>query len=145
MARNCDCGAPIPPQVGPGRPRTKCDACRRVRSRPERRKGIVTPLRAETAAAAVAEPVSLETAIRAELDRYGRADSPDGAAALYAARVLDMGGHTGSSAASLLREMRTAVEAAVRGVPAEGDVVDELRAKRRASRTTGCRSRSRRG
>lgn len=91
----------------------------------------MTALRAPEAQAPAQESV-LEPAVRAELDRYGRAESPDGAAALYAARLLDLGGHTGSSASALLREMRTAVEAAIRGVPAEDDVVDELRAKRRA-------------
>lgn len=91
----------------------------------------MTPL--VKAASAATEPTgSLEASIRAELDRYGKLDSSDGAAALYAARLLDAGGHTGSSAASLLRECRAATEAAVKGVPGVGDVVDELRAKRRA-------------
>jgi hypothetical protein len=83
----------------------------------------------------VAEPERpLERAVRAELEQYGRADSPDGASALYAARMLEAGPHSGASAASLLRELRAAVAAATKGASAAEDLVDELRAKRERRR-----------
>jgi len=90
----------------------------------------VTPLR-EAPASPPAED-SLEARTRAELEQFGRAECTDGAAALHAARLLDAGGHTASGAAALLREVRAAKEAAIRGQASAGDVVDELRAKRRA-------------
>src|SRR4051812_10735089 len=125
MRRKCACGAVIPPQIGPGRPRVKCETCKPSvrRERPAK-----TPAATVSALVKPESVGTLEAAIRAELDRYGRADSPDGAAALYAARLLDVGGHTGSSAASLLRECRSATEAAIKGATGAGDVVDELRA-----------------
>jgi hypothetical protein len=93
----------------------------------------VSPLRADPPAdGSPRRPGTLEAAIRTELERFDRVECPDGAAALYAARMLDAGGHTGASAASLLRECRVAVEAAIKGIAPAGDVVDELKAKRRA-------------
>lgn len=81
---------------------------------------------------AVAEPACgpLERAVRTTLEEFGRTDTPDGAAALYAARLLDEGGHTGASAASLLRELRAAAADATKGASTGMDLVDELRAKR---------------
>ena len=90
----------------------------------------MTALREVSADSAAAGWFEAQT--RAELEEYGRAECTDGAAALFAARMLDAGGHTASGAAALLREVRAAKDAAVRGQAAAGDVVDELRAKRRA-------------
>jgi hypothetical protein len=125
MVRRCQCGATIPPQTGRGRPRTKCVDCSPPIERPQRRKHTVTPLPAPER-----KTRTLESAVRDELDAYGRADSPDGVTALYAARMLDAGGHTGSAASSLMRELRACVVAATKGASMGTDLVDELRAKR---------------
>jgi hypothetical protein len=78
-------------------------------------------------------PGRLETATMAELVSVGRAESVEGAVALHLAELMDRGGHTGSQTASLSRELRSAVAAAVSGGTPVGDVLDDLQ-KQRAER-----------
>lgn len=123
----CPCGAQLPPFLGKGRPRKYCTDCNPVRTRHDKPKvsASVTSLPAPERLTS-----TLEDAVRSELEAFGRADSPDGVAALYAARMLEAGGHTGSAASALLREMRASVTAATKGASTGADLVDELRAKR---------------
>ena len=88
-------------------------------------------LRSVVAGAVAAGSSSVEAAVRAELQRDGRASSALGAVAVVLARRLDHGGDTGSAVATLVRELRTTL-AAVKayGSASAGSVVDELRRKR---------------
>lgn len=78
-------------------------------------------------------PGRLETATMAELVSVDREASVEGAVALHLARQMDRGGHTGSQTASLARELRASMTAAVAGGTPTGDTLDDLQ-KRRAER-----------
>ena len=125
----CACGRPIvhPPT---GRRRTKCETCSPTKSRT-----TVVPLPPPGAPVRGTTRMSVGEAVRAELDAVGRLDTVDGAAAVYAADMLDAGGHTGPSAAALLKEVRAAVEAAKKGAQAGASLVDELRRRREVRRS----------
>lgn len=62
-------------------------------------------------------------------------DTPEGAHVMLLARLLESGSSSGSmtaaGAASLSRELRAAMEAALADAPAEADVLDELAERRR--------------
>jgi hypothetical protein len=51
-------------------------------------------------------------------------------AAIYAAAMLDQGGLTGPAAAALLREFRSASDAALKAGRGTADLIDELRERR---------------
>lgn len=77
----------------------------------------------------------VETATLARLVDAGRESTPDGAAALILAARLDRAAtsvETGSAVASLAREHRATMSAALAGVERSGDGVDELQERRRA-------------
>lgn len=127
--RDCaDCGRPIPPQTEKGRPRKYCVACRPPRAR------------REPGARAHAQPVEDQNLIdryTAELEEAGRLDTPDGAHVMLLARLLARGGHSASGAAALSRELRTAMNVALRDLGSDGgDLVDEL-ARRREEKLAG--------
>lgn len=67
---------------------------------------------------------------RACLEKAGRADSPEGAHVLLLAELFAASGHTAAGAASLSRELRAAMEVALKDAPREPDRVDELAARR---------------
>lgn len=78
----------------------------------------------------------LERTTLEELTARGREATIAGQAALYAARQLDSGGHSGSQTASLLRELRASAEAALAGAPVPDDALDEV-GRRRAAKAAG--------
>ena len=122
MATCTKCGAEIPPQDRPGRPRTKCEKCAPPR-----------PRRNPDPAPVVAihdGPGRNEAVVRAQLGAAGRLDSIAGAAALDAAIALDSPRIGAMGRATLLKEMRTAAAEALKGAAPAGRLVDELRAKR---------------
>jgi hypothetical protein len=87
MAGNCGCGRPIPPRVGPGKPRTKCELCSPSRSR---RAGLA----AVQASAGTEQPTDptpivglVEDAARTVLDDLD-SDHPAAGLLIAAARAL---------------------------------------------------------
>jgi hypothetical protein len=118
-----DCGGTILPQVGSARPRQYCIKCRPPRNRKNPRiielpKGI--------------ERAPLADSYRKQLSDADRLDTPAGATVLHLALLLESGNHTAAGAASLSRELRAAMEVALRGAAKQGDSIDELTARRRA-------------
>ena len=83
----------------------------------------------------VSRPKSIRVAVREELDRIGKADSPMGAAALKLAARLDVGEDPGSAMAAMAKELRVTMAELGRSAPAVSDPVDEL--KRRRERRLG--------
>lgn len=117
----CECGNPLPAYSGNGRPRAKCDDCRKPRNAPVRFVPRV-----------VADEAPIVRVTRQTLEAAGRLDTPDGAAAMDAALVIAAGGHTGAALASLLREYRAAMKDAQAGAQGAEDAVSDLGAARRA-------------
>lgn len=66
------------------------------------------------------------------LEAAGVLESPEGSHVMLLARLLEdgVGSMTAAGAASLSRELRAAMEAALKDAPAEADVLDELSARR---------------
>lgn len=120
MLRNCDvCGV----QYEAKRPNSRfhSDTCRKRHQRGAR----VAPVRA------VPTRVGLvEQATRAELDEAGRLGSALGQVAVALAARLDDGRDTGQGAASLSKELRAVMAAALADVTAAADPIDELRSWR---------------
>ena len=80
----------------------------------------------------------LWTATLNELAAAGRTASASGQAALLLARRLDSQmTETGSSVAAMVREHRAALADALKGVRAEANPLDELRARRERKLDTG--------
>ncbi len=101
----------------------------RCRKRHERGQAVTAIAR--TPAGRVAD------AVRIQLEEVDGLDSPLGAAALVLAERIDgAGGHadTGSALASLVRELRTTLAAALDAAPDESNVIDDLIARRAARR-----------
>jgi hypothetical protein len=73
---------------------------------------------------------SVAAAVRAELDTAGRVDTTLGQAALRLAARIDGGGDTGAGMASLSRELRATMDAALRNAAKSADRLDELAARR---------------
>lgn len=115
------CGAEIPPQQGSARPRKFCFVCRPPRNKPNPRL-IDLP-------ATEAEP-PLVASYRAMLVETARLDSPEGAHVMHLAELFAAGKHTAAGAASLSRELRAAMDAALAGAPKKADALDELSARR---------------
>lgn len=135
MRRTCatpDCGAEIPPQKGSARPRKFCTECRPPRNRPNPRV-VQLPASPQAATPAVYEPTSsVVAAYRRQLEDAERLDTPDGAHVMLLAQLFAAGNHTAAGAASLSRELRAAMEVALRGAPVKADKLDELAARRAA-------------
>ena len=73
-------------------------------------------------------------ATRIQLEVAERFDSPLGQACMALAKRMDARIDNGSGLASLVRELRTTLEAALDGAARAPDVVDELRARRERRR-----------
>lgn len=121
MRRPCDrCGREYEARSSRSR---FCGSTCRARSSDERK---VTAIRS------AAEPTgaggACVAAARDALSAVDRLDTPAGAAALVLAEVLDAKAST--SLASVAKEFRAAMDAALAGVAPEADRVDELRARR---------------
>jgi hypothetical protein len=124
------CGAVIPPQQGSARPRKYCEECRPPRNRKNPR---VIELPQREAPARTDEPdlPPLAEAYRKQLEQAERLETPEGAHVMHLAVLFASGQHTAAGAASLSRELRSAMETALRGAPKAEDALDELTARRR--------------
>ncbi len=132
MAALCrDCGAEIPPQIGRGRPRVRCEACSpsKVEQRPA--PVVKMPLQLPTPADC---PNTFYEAIYQKLAEVGQQDSVYAVIALRAADTID-GGVSGSAEAVLLDRVSRNVEMAMKGAPRAASKLDELRQRR--ERRTG--------
>jgi len=84
----------------------------------------------------VSDEVPLVTTYRSQLERAERLDSPEGAHVLHLANLFANGQHTAAGAASLSKELRAAMEMAMRGAPKAADALDDL-ARRRRMKASG--------
>ena len=132
MAQRCaGCGGPMPPRIGRGRPRKMCETCSPTRKRLPRGTSKTTP--APTITALPGQP-GVTDATRRELDACGRTDTPLGLAALVLAGRLDSGQESGSSLATLAKQLEATLRAATKGATVAASPLDELRARRDARR-----------
>jgi hypothetical protein len=74
---------------------------------------------------------SLVDAYRQQLVDANRLETPEGAHVVFLADLFAAGGHTAAGAASLSKELRAAMEMALRGAPRRDDFLDELDERRR--------------
>lgn len=133
VERTCQgCGAVIPPQQGSARPRKFCVRCRppRVRSNP---RVVELP---DAGGESVPPDPPLVASYRRQLAAAERVDTPEGALVLHLAVLFAVGAHTAAGAASLSRELRAAMEVAMKGARTEPDRLDEL-SERRRSKASG--------
>ena len=77
----------------------------------------------------------LVAAVRSELDGFGRASSALGLAAIELAFGVASGQTPPAAKATLTKELRATLEAAVRGATTIANPVDELRSRRDRKRT----------
>lgn len=136
------CSAVIPPQQGSARPRKYCVECRPPRNRKNPRV-IDLPKQGQPAAAVPDLPdrggpdePALVASYRKQLEQVERLDSPEGAHVMHLANLFANGQHTAAGAASLSKELRAAMEMALKGAPKAADALDEL-SKRRRQKATG--------
>jgi hypothetical protein len=122
------CDEEIPPQQGSARPRKFCTSCRPPRDRKNPR---VVEMPKPSDKSSVASPALVES-YRKQLEDVERLDTPDGALVLHLATMFAAGDHTASGAAALSRELRAAMEVALRGAAKQDDSIDELTSRRRA-------------
>jgi hypothetical protein len=73
----------------------------------------------------------LTAAYQRQLVDAARLDTPEGAHVMFLADLFAAGGHTAAGAASLSKELRAAMELALRGAPRKADFLDELDERRR--------------
>lgn len=78
---------------------------------------------------------ALMEAYQRQLVGADRLDTPEGALVMFLAELFAAGGHTAAGAASLSRELRAAMELALRGAPRQADFLDELDERRRRKAT----------
>jgi hypothetical protein len=71
-------------------------------------------------------------AYQRQLTDADRLETPEGAHVMHLARFFGAGNHTAAGAASLSRELRAAMEVALKGAPVKADKLDELAARRAA-------------
>ena len=67
---------------------------------------------------------------RQRLEAADRLDSPEGSHVLHLATLFALGQHTAAGAASLSKELRAAMDAAMKDAPRAGDALDELHERR---------------
>lgn len=123
------CGREVPKPQGRSRPRKYCLECRPRWRKP----GAVVDL-----APVEAKPqgVGLVATYQTRLKVADRLATPEGEHVMLLAEMLAAGGHTASGAASLSRELRAAMEEALKGAPTSADALDEL-ATRRERKASG--------
>lgn len=100
-----------------------CETCR-----PPRERG---PIEAPPSPTPIG-PGECERAVRADLERAGRADAVPGVLACRLARQLDDATLTGAQAASLARQVQELLASAMAGVAPPRDFVDEMAERRQA-------------
>lgn len=124
-----ECKAVIPPQKGSARPRKYCVACRPPRGRPNPR--IINLPPPADVAEQPEDDLSLVGTYRQVLKTAGRLATPEGAHVMHLANLFANGEHTAAGAASLSRELRSAMESALQGAPKQADAMDEIAERRR--------------
>lgn len=77
----------------------------------------------------------LVRAYRRELEQHGRLDTADGEHVMKLVRRMDQGEYTASALAALSKELRAAMEQALRGAAGASTALDELRARRAQRRS----------
>lgn len=129
MIRSCDvCTADY--EAKRANSRFCSDSCRKRNQRsPVKSTGKPAEPGAEGASSSVLD------ATRVELERAQRVDTALGQQALEIARRMGSPFETGSGVASLSRELRAVMSAALEGVQGALDPVDELRARRDRKRS----------
>ena len=136
MVRICateGCCEKLPPQKGRGKPREFCTTCRPPRNRANPRV-IELPTKAVVPVDnAGADEPPLVASYRRQLEAAEQVDTPEGAHVMHLAMLFAASSHTASGAAALSRELRAAMEAALKDAPHQGDRLDEL-AERRAQK-----------
>lgn len=92
---------------------------------------------AEVPEVPVSSRSSVAISYEQRLDAAGVLESPEGSHVMLLARLLEdgVGSMTAAGAASLSRELRAAMEAALKDAPSEADVLDELSERRRQKAT----------
>lgn len=138
MQRVCatpGCGATIPAQQGSARPRKYCLTCRPPRNRPNPRVIELPKQHAEPSVPAE-DGSPLTRAYRRQLTDAERLDTPEGQHVMHLVALFDTDGHTAAGAASLSKELRSAMELALRGAPKQADALDEL-SQRRSRKASG--------
>lgn len=129
--RTCqECGAGIPPQQGSARPRKFCAVCRPPRNRPNPR--VITLSTPKASPQAVEAEPPVVGSYRQQLDAADRLRTPEGAHVMLLAELFANGQHTAAGAAALSKELRAAMEVALRGAAKQADALDELGARRSA-------------
>ena len=119
--RKCStCPAELPPQQGPGRPRTQCKDCA-----PVRRKKPLAPV-ADLPAATTTDRVSLYASTLARLTTAELTEDPSGIAALILAEQLDLRSDSGASLAALARQHSLSLAEAMSHAKVEADPVERL-------------------
>jgi hypothetical protein len=125
MACCVTCKGPLPPSTGPIR---YCSSvCRQTAYRERKRHVAVLPPAAD---------VSTVAAVRAELVRASRVDTYLGRAALALADRIDSASAVMGFAA-LVKQLQSTMDAALEGVPAAADPLDEVRAARDRKMASG--------
>jgi hypothetical protein len=140
------CDAAIPPQKGSARPRLYCVKCRPPRGRKNPRLiGVPAeepsppeeqpPAKGAQTVRPLAPGGGLVETYRERLETAKRVDTFEGQHVLMLARLLAegaaTGAHTAAGVTALSRELRAAMAEALKGAPAEPDLVDELQERRR--------------
>ncbi len=126
-----DCHTTFQHPLSRGRPPIRCPKCRHNPD-PLRRKAVrsapaltVLPTAAERVAEAAGHAEPVLALVQAELSSAGTLETSTGAIAVSLARLLDAGGHTASSAASLARELRATMAQACKDEEAS-DALDTM-------------------
>lgn len=130
--RTCQCGAPIPPQIGPGAPRKHCAKCAPPRNRG--RLALVGPsteqpastLGKGSAPAPIPDVGPMFAATLLELRAVGRHETPEGLLLLRLAQAIDAGGGTAAGLASVAREFHASKAKAFDGAGKVADVIDGM-------------------
>lgn len=123
----CECGNPIPAQVGRARPRKWCTTCRPPRNRTKPPAAVLKlsrPGAGRGGPVATSSPTPVTDETRATLAKVGRETSWQGAAALTVAREIDRGNASASGLAALVKSHREAMTAALEGTAPDADVLD---------------------
>jgi len=127
-----ECSAIIPPQQGSARPRKFCVVCRPPKNRPNPR--VITLPKSSDTLPDIDLPVV--ASYRRQLDAADRLETPEGTHVMLLVELFANGKHTAAGAASLSKELRSAMELALRGAAKQADALDELSA-RRTRKATG--------
>ncbi len=111
------CGATFPASTGPGRPRTRCDAC--------------APGRKTITLVKPGPDGTIAGAVKTQLSAAGRIGTALGLTAVALAEQLDTGTDSGSQLAALAKQLGATLAEATKDAAVEVSPLDELRERRR--------------